>query len=133
MLPTADSLISESASSEELPTKTFRLKPEQEIFSGKTDSAEAMKQAIYLILNTERYEYPIYSWNYGVQLSDLFGKPSEYVIAELERRITEALTQDDRITDVSDFDFSVSGRKVSCTFTVKTKYGDISRQTEVEI
>ncbi|MFQ8776837.1 MAG: DUF2634 domain-containing protein [Roseburia sp.] len=27
-----------------------------------------MKQAIYNILNTERYQYIIFSWDYGVEL-----------------------------------------------------------------
>lgn len=133
MLPTEDNLMYDSIEQTELPTKTFRIKPEQEIVSGKVDSVEAMKQAIYLILNTQRYEYPIYSWNYGMEISDLFGKPDEYVVAELERRITEALTQDDRIIRVYDFDFSVNGKKVDCRFNVKTKYGEINQQMAVNI
>ena len=64
---------------------------------GFTDELEAMKQAIYKIINTERYEYIIYSWNYGIELQDLFGQPIPYVYAELQRRISEALLADDRI------------------------------------
>lgn len=33
-----------------------------------------MKQAIYKILQTERFEYLIYSWNYGIELNAVVGK-----------------------------------------------------------
>ena len=59
-------------------------------------------QAVYLILNVERYAFPIYSRDYGSELSDLIGTPRDYAISEIKRRITEALTQDDRITSVDD-------------------------------
>ena len=73
-------------------------------FNGKTDELDAVQQAVYKILNTERYNYPIYSWDYGIELRDLFGQPIPWVYPELERRITEALTWDDRINSVTDFE-----------------------------
>ena len=41
---------------------------------GYTDGLEALKQAIYKVLNTERYEYPIYSFNYGIDLRSFWEK-----------------------------------------------------------
>lgn len=93
---------------------------------GYVDEIEAMKQAIYKIINTERYQYLIYSWNYGIELADLFGQPIPYVYAELERRIKEALLNDDRIVDVFDFNFSNDRGDVSVDFSVKTIYGTIT-------
>lgn len=78
---------------------------------GECDGLEAVKQAIYNILNTERYRYIIFSWNYGVELQDLIGKPMDYVMVEVERRITEALTQDDRIDSVDNFEFEVHRKR----------------------
>lgn len=101
--------------------------------SGECDGLEAVKQAIYNILNTERYQYIIYSWNYGVELQGLFGMPVDYVAAEAERRITEALMQDDRITAVDNFEFEEGRKKLSVTFTVHTKYGDVQGEKEVEM
>ena len=75
------------------------------------------------MLNTERYQYLIYSWDYGVELLDLFGEPISYVCPELERRITEALLQDDRIEEVDGFEFEVSGGTVKASFTVHTVFG----------
>lgn len=93
---------------------------------GFTDELEAMKQAIYKIINTERYEYIIYSWNYGIELQDLFGQPIPYVYAELQRRISEALLADDRIKDVYEFEFGHNQGDVFTTFSVDTIYGTIT-------
>ena len=101
--------------------------------SGFIDDLEAVVQSIYLILSTERYQYVIYSWDYGVELIDLIGKPMPYVMSELPRRITEALTQDNRINNVVDFEFEQHGNKLHTTFTVITNIGNISTEMEVEI
>nr|DAI42438.1 MAG TPA: Protein of unknown function (DUF2634) [Caudoviricetes sp.] len=91
-----------------------------------------MRQAVYKILNTERYQYIIYSWNYGIELEDLFGQPIPYVYAELQRRIEEALLNDDRITNVHDFEFSNNGGDVLAVFQVDTIYGTIKASKEVQ-
>lgn len=101
--------------------------------SGYTDGIEALKQTIYFILGTERYEYLIYSWDYGIELQDLFGKPMPYVIAEIKRRITEALTMDDRITDVVDFQFERNREVLHVTFSVVSTLGNIPTELEVDI
>lgn len=108
-------------------SKTFHIAYERENqFAGMVDELDAMKQAIYKIINTERYEYIIYSWNYGIELADLFGKPVPFVYAELPRRITEALMQDDRILAVDNFRMSYNKKgDVLAEFTVHTIYGDV--------
>jgi len=117
----------------ELPTNTYFLHVSKDRISGYADQLQAMAQAVYLILNIERYEYVIYSWNYGVELMDLFGRPISFCIPEIRRRITEALTQDSRITAVDEFSFEHSKGKVSATFKVHTVFGDIEAGKEVEI
>lgn len=98
----------------------------------KCNKLEAMKQVIYKIIMTERYKYLIYSWNYGIELADLFGEPVYYVVPELERRITEALTQDDRIESVTDFDFDISKRGVVVVkFTANTIFGKVEAERAV--
>jgi len=64
-------------------SRTYKLNIDRETITGYIDEKEAMIQAIYLILNIERYDYLIYSWNYGIELKDLFGQPTFYVMAEL--------------------------------------------------
>jgi hypothetical protein len=117
----------------EQPNKTYKLNIEKNIITGFTDSIDAMKQAIYIILNTERFSHEIYSWNYGIELSDLFGEPKEFVYPELKRRITEALTQDSRIIGVVAFSFLTNKNEVNVTFTVQTIVGDIQTQKVVKV
>ena len=105
---------------------------DQNIISGFCDELEAMRQVIYKILNTERYQYIIYSWGYGIELVDLYGEPLTYVCPELQRRITEALVQDDRIESVDNFIFDTSEKKiVKVTFTVHTIFGSVEGEKVV--
>lgn len=101
--------------------------------NGYIDDLESIKQAVYLILSTERYASIIYSWDYGVELVDLIGKPIPYCMAEIPRRITEALLVDNRIKDVIDFEFEHKGTKLHTTFTVVTDLGEIETGLEVDI
>lgn len=117
----------------EIPTHTYKLDMLNNRMRGYTDGQEAMKQAVYKILTTERYKHEIYSWNYGVELSDLFGQPLPYVYPEIERRVTEALTADDRIESVTEFEFSNEGGSVIAKFTVNTVFGEIDYKLSVEV
>lgn len=134
MIPSTTAFLEEDFEIEEQPTLTYAMDVNSGRVRGYTDELAAMQQAIYKILNTERYQYAMYSWNYGIELSDLFGEPVSYVCPELERRITEALTWDSRVTDVTDFEFETSAEgKIHAAFTVSTIFGSISSETEVEI
>lgn len=115
------------------PSKTWRMEIEAERARGSVDELTAAAQACYKILNTERYRYVIYSWNYGVELEDLFGKPIPYVYSELPRRIREALLQDDRVQSVDDFQLSHNRGDVLASFTVHTTFGDLEMEKGVTI
>mgnify|MGYP000069981319 CR=1 FL=1 len=111
---------------EEQPTKTYYMDLDKNKVSGLTDGQAAMKQAIYKILQTERYQYPkIYSDNYGVELWGLIGQPIAYVIPEIERRITEALTWDERIIKVYNFSFEIKKKAVAVKFYADTVFGTV--------
>ncbi len=131
MIP--ESFISDVDLEEEIePNKTYKMNFKDNIVEGFVDDMDAVRQAIYKVLGTERYAYPIYSWDYGIELSDLYGEDTRYVCAELEDRIKEALTQDERITDVIDFTFNTEGKGiVKVAFTVETTEGDIEIESEV--
>ncbi len=116
---------------EEEPSYTYKLDIDKGRIRGMTDEADAMLQAIYLILSVERYQYPIYSYNYGVELADLIGQPKDYVMSEAKRRITEALTQDDRIESVDEWAFETTKNSVIVTFVVHTIFGDVETTKEV--
>jgi len=115
------------------PSKTYKVNFESNQIRGFTDEIETVKQAIIFILNTERYEHEIYSWDYGIELNDLYGQHISYVYPELKRRINEALTQDDRIESVDNFSFKKQANNVVIDFTVNTVFGAIQTQKVVQI
>ena len=112
---------------------TWAIDFEKNVVGSKVEGKEAVTQAIYMILNTERYRHAIYSWNYGVEFADLMGQTHDYVYPEVKRRITEALMVDNRITDVNNFEFSKRRGSVYVTFTVSTVYGDVVASKEVSV
>ncbi len=134
MIPKTVSFDANTFEITEQPTLTHRMDREKEYIRGKTDEIEAMKQAVYKILMTERYGSIIYGGNYGIELADLFGQPVSYVCPELERRITEALLWDSRIESVSNFEFDLSKKGVvAVRFKVQTVFGAFEAERTVNI
>ena len=131
MIPSTNGFLEQDFVIEEQPSKTYKMHLDENIILGYADGQEAMVQVIFNILNTERYQYVIYSWNYGIELIDLYGQAVSYVIPELKRRITEALTWDERIISVDNFSFNVDKGKITCNFTVHTIFGDIETEKVV--
>ena len=134
MIPSGNSILTTELTVATMPSKQHKMDLNKDRIFGTCDTLEAVKQSIFKILNTERYQYLIYSWNYGIELADLYGQPPMYVCAEVERRVKEALFQDDRITDVTDFEFDISTKGVvSVSFTVHTFFGDLNEEMVVNI
>lgn len=123
MLPQNNNLLNRGIEIKSNASKTYFIDIENDKMKGITDGLEALKQAIYLILSIQRYDYIIYSWNYGIELKDLFGKPTTYACAVLPSRIKQALMQDDRIQNVYDFVTRAKGETVFVKFTVDSVFG----------
>lgn len=134
----SEEVVDEFAYSEE-PGLTYKMRVDQEDGTagqiiGYTDERDAVEQAVYKILNTERGEFEIYGDEYGVEIDDLFGMPMAYVVPEVDRRIKDALLQDDRIEAVGNFKFDLPRKGVlHVSFTVTSIYGDIQAETEMEV
>ena len=104
----------------------------EKTMNGMLNGSESVRQAIYHILHTERYSNPIYGRDYGVELQSLVGKGMEYVEAHIQRVLKEALTQDDRITDVRVDDVRKDAvDTLSVEFTVYTIYGESKEELEI--
>ncbi|WP_421663366.1 DUF2634 domain-containing protein [Lysinibacillus telephonicus] len=114
------------------PSRTFKLNLERNRCVGFVDGLQAMEQAIFLMLSIERYDFLIYSWNYGVEFKDLIGKPSAYVASEVKSRIRECLLQDERITEVDSFEVIANKNKVHVNFVAHTIFGEITAKKEVD-
>ena len=117
----------------DLSSKTYKMNSNEKVY-GKIDRLEAMEQAVLKILNTERYNYQIYSWSYGIEISDLIGKPKNYVKVVIVERIKEALLQDERVIAVESFLFKdIDRRSLEVSFEVSTIFGDFKTQKVVLI
>lgn len=102
--------------------------------NGYSEDLDCVTQSVYKILNTERYKYDIYSWDYGIETRDLYGEDATYIIPELQRRIEDALSVDSRILECSDFEFETGGKHgIKATFTVSTIYGDAEIEEVVDV
>ena len=113
--------------------KTYKIDFEKNRITNIIDGIEALEQSIYCILNTERYENIIYSWNYGSEFNSLIGKDKDFILGDLKRRIVDALSVDERINDVNNFKFSTNKESMIVNFIVKTIYGEITIEQEVAI
>lgn len=111
--------------------RTYLIDPKKGRISGYCDGLGAVRQAIYKILSTVRYEYIIYSDNYGTRLIDCMGSLTPYMWAEIERIIRTALLYDDRINRVYGFRFEERGRVLYVTFSVDTDLGSLEYTQEV--
>ena len=130
MIPQVDTELL-NLETETQPSLTYALDLESGRIRGKVDRLEALRQAVHLILSTERYDWLIYSWNYGREFKELIGQPKEFVLPELKRCISEALLQDDRITAVDSFEFTMGKDTVHAAFTVRSIFGDLEVETDV--
>ncbi len=134
MIPSTAGFLPQDFQITEQPDQTYRMLSENTSVQGTVGGKDAVNQAVFRILQTERYQYVIYPWWYGIETMDLYGEPAGWVCMELERRIAEALLVDDRITGVTDFKHDTGTKGVIHTaFTVHTIYGDIIAEREVMI
>lgn len=118
---------------ENLPSYTYNINKELGRIVGNIDGQEAIVQACYLILGTERFESLIYNWYYGTEFDSLIGKNRDYVTSELKRRISEALMEDDRIISVTDFNIEYKEDKAYIDFIVNSNLGEIQINWEVNL
>ena len=132
VLPTSDINI-QSVQFQSLPSLTWYVNQTTQRIQGEIDGIQAVSQAVDIILNVERFRWQIYQPYSGMQWEGLIGQNPGYVASELQRRITEALTVDDRIKGISDFSYSTSGNTLSASFTVNTVYGSTPSTVEVTV
>lgn len=131
MIPVTGNILQQDFIIIQQPSTTFCLDIKNKRINGIVDGSDAVKQAVYCILNTERFEWLIYSWNYGSELNHLFGKASGLVKTKIKKRICEAILQDDRIQSVDHFVFEMNEKSLHVTFTVNSIFGDFRIEKEV--
>lgn len=116
----------------EQPTNTFLIDWSSGQISGMDEGLEAMRQAVEIVLQNERFRWQIYDSNFGTELEDLIGEEYDYIVSEFPRRIEEAFSMDSRILSIENFQFAEQGSgKVTVSFDVVTVYGTLSEEVEM--
>ena len=89
------------------------------------EGLEAIRVWIWLALNTERYRYPIYSWQHGSELEQYIGRgySQDYLDADMFESVEECLMQNEHILSVSDFSVDLKGDCLIKSFHVNTDIG----------
>ena len=116
---------------ESLPTNTFLVNDDAEQIAGMNDGIEAMRQAVEIILTTKRFNYQIYSGNFGIELDDLIGEDPDYIESTLPERIRDAFSVDDRILREENYSFQMIGDKMLVSFNVVTVFGTFSEVVQI--
>ena len=116
---------------EQQPSLTWYIDQATGRIRGTVTGRAAVRQAVDVILNVERFRWQIYRPYSGMQWEGLIGQEPGYVASELQRRIAEALSMDDRVRGISAFSYKVDGDRLTAEVTVDTVYGAV--QTAVEV
>lgn len=97
------------------------------------EGLDVIKQRIYIILKTDRYFFQQYSWDHGCELGTLIGQNynPDYIESEAKRMIIEALSNEENIDDVTDFNISMGNDRLTVGFTAHTPYGDAEVSNDV--
>lgn len=87
---------------------------------------EAIKVWVYKALLTPRYQYSIYTWNYGSELLSLIGKAytPQLTKSEAKRYIEEALKINPYILEVNVLDADFKDGVLSASIKIVTIYGE---------
>lgn len=133
VLPTSSIDITGGVNFQNQPSLSWYINKETNRIEGTVDGQAAVRQAVEIILNVERFRWQIYRPYSGMEWDGLIGQDPGYVGAELQRRVIDALTVDDRVTGISDYDYTVDGSSLSAVFTVNTVYGSIAESVEVPL
>lgn len=133
VLPTSSINITGGVNFQNQPSLSWYINKETNRIEGTVDGQAAVRQAVEIILNVERFRWQIYRPYSGMEWEGLIGQDPGYVGAELQRRVIDALTVDDRVTGISDYDYTVDGASLSAVFTVNTVYGSIAESLEVPL
>lgn len=92
------------------------------------EGSEAVAVWAWFALQTMRYEYFAYSWDYGSELYDLIGTvySKEYTDALAEMYVRECLLVNEDILDITDFSCTLrdNRRDLILQFTLVTAYGE---------
>lgn len=111
-------------------SKTWKLdKIKKRVTNELIDEKEALKQAVFIHLSIENQSSFIHTDGFGVQMAQFYGMNRDLAKAKLPDAIKDALAWDERILDVSEFEFEdLDKNKLKVSFQVSSCYGDFGEE-----
>ena len=133
MIPQISTLVETNTMPKVAPYSSLTFLINNDLIEGNVDGLASLRQTIRHILTTERYVYPIYSPNYGVELEQLIGKSMGYAKAKINNIIKNALLQDDRIIKVDIINKVSNGDILSIDVKVLSVLGEFVEELDFKI
>ncbi len=133
MLPQSQIDLSHGVVFQDQPSLTWIADPVTNRLRGRGDNYEAVRQAVEVIVNVERFKWQIYTPNFGTDYDGLLGTEPGYAASELRRRLEDAFLPDNRILGIKDYIYSFQDVSLSVSFTVRTVFGDVPGSMEVPL
>ena len=89
---------------------------------------EGIKVWIYKAIKTNRYEFEIYTWDYGSEIESLLGKGFQigFIKSETKRYIEEALSVNPYITKINKIDVDFKTDILTAYVDLETVYGRLN-------
>lgn len=132
-LPTSNLNLDPFIITENEPSLTWYIDKGANRIQGTCDGYDAVKQAVDIILNTDRYKWQIYEPSSGTDYTGLIGEDPGYVAVELRRRIEDALKMDSRVLGIEQYVASAAEDRLTVSFVVDTVFGAITQELEVNV
>jgi len=132
-LPQSEFDLSRGVVFQDQPSLTWIADPVTHRLRGRGDNYEAVRQAVEIIVNVERFRWQIYTPNFGTDFDNLLGRDAGYVASELQRRLTDAFLPDNRILGIASFSYTADGDTLTASVTVNTVFGEVNTTVEVQL
>ena len=133
MLPQSNIDLSQGIVFQDQPSLTWIADPVTNRLRGRGDNWIAVRQAVEVVVNVERFKWQIYTPNYGTDYDGLLGTEPGYAASELRRRLEDAFLPDNRILGIRDYAYTFKDVSLTVTFTVDTVFGDVTSGMEVKL
>ena len=133
MLPQSNIDLSRGVVFQDQPSLTWIADPVTNRLRGRGDNWEAVRQAVEVIVNVERFKWQIYTPNFGTDYGGLLGTDPGYAASELRRRLEDAFLPDNRILGIKDYADTFRDVSLTVTFTALTVFGDVPGSMEAAL
>jgi len=132
-LPQSSIDLSKGVAFQDQPSLTWIADPVTHRLRGRGGSYEAVRQAVEVIVNVERFHWQIYTPNFGTDFDNLLGRDAGYAASELQRRLADAFLPDNRILGIANFSYTANAGVLTASVIVNTVFGDVGTTLEVKL